>query len=232
MTTPPLKNSIKLWAEDDRPREKLAAKGKEALSNVELLAILLGSGSRNESAVDLARRILFGCQNSLLELSKLGINGLKKYKGVGLAKAISIEAALELARRRPLEEAINRYAVKASVDAYDHLRLRMEDLKIEQCWVIYLNRASAIIHSECISTGGLSGTVVDPRIVFKKALELSASSIILAHNHPSGNLQPSQQDDRLTDQVKSAGAYLDIRMTDHLIISEKGYYSYADEGKL
>ncbi|MBK7231147.1 MAG: DNA repair protein RadC [Saprospiraceae bacterium] len=232
MTTPPNTNSIKLWAEDDRPREKLASKGKESLSNAELLAILLGSGSRNESAVDLAKRILSSCQNNLLELSKLGINGLKKFKGIGLAKAISIEAALELARRRPHSEANTKSYIKSSNDAYQHLRLRMEDLILEQCWVVYLNRAGAIVQSDCVSSGGLTGTVVDPRIIFKKALDLSASSLVLAHNHPSGNLQPSGQDDRLTEQVKHAGSYLDIRLTDHLIISEKGYYSYADEGKL
>ncbi len=223
---------IKEWAEDDRPREKLASKGKEALSNAELLAILIGSGNRHETAVDLARRILDSCQNNLLELSKLGLTRLRQFRGVGLAKAITIEAALELARRRPQSESPERRFLKTSKDAYEILRFRLEDLREEQCWVLFLNRANGELCTERISSGGLTGTVVDVRVIFRRALELGATGIILSHNHPSGNLQPSQADDEITRKARMAGDSLDIRVLDHLIISDRGYYSYADEGRM
>lgn len=223
---------IKLWAEDDRPREKLLIKGKESLSNAELLAILIGTGSPKESAVELARRILSDCQNNLLELSKLGIGGLRKFKGVGLAKAVAIEAAMELARRRPYTDISKKDSVKCSLDAYQILRWRMEDLTIEQCWVIFLNRSNAVINIERLSSGGLVGTVVDVRVILKKALEYNTTGLVLSHNHPSGNLNPSLADDQITEKLKQASKIMDISLIDHLIVTESSYYSYADAGKL
>ncbi|MEP7196896.1 MAG: DNA repair protein RadC [Saprospiraceae bacterium] len=224
--------SIKNWAEDDRPREKLVQKGKHALSNSELLAIILGSGSRNQSAVDLAKEILESCQNNLIELSKLNIEQLSKFKGVGPAKAIDIIAALELGNRRQKSEALQRKAISCSKDSFDVLRSSMQELNKEESWVIFLNRSNAVISVEKISSGGITSTVIDPRVVFKKALELQATSIILSHNHPSGQLQPSQADRDITKKIKQGGLSLDIQLLDHLIISERGYYSFADEGQL
>jgi len=228
----PIGNSIKSWALDDRPREKLALKGKETLSNAELLSIILGTGSRNESALDLSKKILDASGNNLFELGKMGLSKLKKFKGIGSAKAITIEAAMELARRRQQAEAMVRTCLKRSKEAYQILRSRMEDLQVEECWVVFLNRANLILSAEKISLGGLTGTVVDVRIIFKRALELQATALILSHNHPSGNLKPSQQDIDLTEKAKSAGQALDIKVFDHLIISDQGYYSFADEGML
>lgn len=224
--------TIKQWAEDDRPREKLVAKGPTALTDAELLAILIASGSRNESAVDLCKRILSSVGNNLSELSKLSITDLMKFKGIGDAKAITIVAALELGKRRRLAEATQRDMVTSSREAYELLLPLFEDLKYEEFWVVLLNRANRIIRKEKISAGGVAGTVVDSKILFKLAVESLASSIILAHNHPSGNVKPSQEDINLTRRLKQAAALLEINLFDHLIVTEHGYYSFADEGML
>jgi DNA repair protein RadC len=224
--------TIKMWAEDDRPREKMLAKGRAALSDAELIAILIGSGSRNETAVALSQRILRSVDNNLNELGKLGINELLRFKGIGEAKAITIAAALELGRRRQLSDIKERPQVGCSRDAYNALAPLVADLPHEEFWILLLNRSNRIIHRERVSTGGVSGTVVDAKVVFKKAIELLASAIILCHNHPSGNLTPSQADLDLTKRLRQAGQTLEIGVLDHLIISEKGYFSFADEGKL
>lgn len=224
--------TIKSWAEDDRPREKLVAKGSVSLTDAELLAILIASGSRNESAVDLCKRILASVGNNLSELSKLSINDLMKFKGIGDAKAISIVAALELGKRRRLAEATQREAITCSRDAYDILLPLFEDLKHEEFWVLLLNRANKVVRKEKISTGGVAGTIVDNKIILKLALEALASGMVLAHNHPSGNLKPSQADINLTKQIKQAAQLLEVNLVDHLIVTDHGYYSFADEGML
>jgi DNA repair protein RadC len=224
--------TIKSWAEDDRPREKLVAKGSVSLTDAELLAILIASGSRNESAVDLCKRILASVGNNLGELAKLSINDLMKFKGIGDAKAISIVAALELGKRRRLAEATQREAITCSRDAYDILLPLFEDLKHEEFWVLLLNRANKVVRKEKISTGGVAGTIVDNKIILKLALEALASGMVLAHNHPSGNLKPSQADINLTKQIKQAAQLLEVNLVDHLIVTDHGYYSFADEGIL
>lgn len=226
------KLSIKAWAEEDRPREKLLNKGRQALSNAELIAILIGSGSREESAVDLSKRILQSTSNNLHKLGKTPLAELMKFKGIGEAKAISICAALELGRRRQHADIIKKPQIKSSQDAYQIMAATLADLPHEEFWVAFLNRANKVIHKDQISLGGVAGTVVDAKIIFKKALERLACSIILFHNHPSGNLQPSQADINITKKLKKAGETLDISVLDHLIISERGFYSFADEGML
>jgi DNA repair protein RadC len=228
----PGSSPIKLWAEDDRPREKLLSKGKSALSNSELLAIILGSGNREESAVDLAKRILDSCDQNLVELSKLGIERLKKFKGIGTVKAISIEAALELGRRRQQSEAKEKAVINGSQSAYHLIKANLQDLNHEEFWVMFLNRANKILSIENISKGGITGTVADSRIIFTRAMELKSTGIILVHNHPSGSLKPSSQDIDLTKKMKAAGQTLDISVLDHLIVSDQGYYSFSDEGML
>lgn len=223
-------NNILSWAEEDRPREKLLMKGKVALSDAELIAILIGSGSRELSAVDLSKLILQSVNNNLHELAKLSINDLIKFKGIGEAKAISIAAAMELGRRRKESEVIKKVKIASSADAYEAVRPYLMDLMHEQFWVILLNRANEIIRPQQISIGGVAGTVADPKMIFKAAIEHLASSIILVHNHPSGNLTPSQADKDLTKKVKEAGRMLDIPVLDHLIFSDNGYFSFADEG--
>ncbi len=223
-------NNILSWAEEDRPREKLLMKGKAALSDAELIAILIGSGSRELSAVDLSKLILQSVNNNLHELAKLSINDLMKFKGIGDAKAISIAAALELGRRRKESEVAKKAKVASSADAYEAVRPYLMDLLHEQFWVLLLNRANEIIRPQQISIGGVAGTVADPKMIFKAAIEHLASSIILVHNHPSGNLTPSQADKDLTKKVKEAGRMLDIPVLDHLIFSDNGYFSFADEG--
>ncbi len=222
--------SIKQWAEEDRPREKLLHKGKSVLTDAELIAILLGSGSRDMSAVELARHILSSYDNDLNKIGKLGITDLIKFKGIGEAKAISIIAALELGRRRQITTIKERPQVKSSEAAYLCLSGSMSDLDHEVFKILLLNRNNRVIKIDTISKGGVSGTVVDAKILFKKALDNLASSIILAHNHPSGNLKPSRQDITITNKLIEAGKILDISVLDHLIISEKGYYSFKDEG--
>ncbi len=222
--------TIKTWAEEDRPREKLLAKGKQTLSDAELVAILLGSGSRDETAVGLAQRILKSVDNNLNELGKRSLTELTKFKGMGDAKSITIVAALELGRRRQLTDIQERPQIRSSRDAYHIIAATLMDLPHEEFWILLLNRANKVMSREQISLGGVAGTVVDAKIVFRKAIEGMASSIILVHNHPSGNLQPSQQDIDLTKKLKKAGETLDITVFDHLIITESGYFSFADEG--
>lgn len=225
--------SIKSWAEDDRPREKLLKRGKQNLSDVELLAILIGSGTRKETAVGLSQRILKSVENNLNELGKVSIAELMRFNGIGEAKAITIAAALELGRRRQLSDYIDRPQILSSKDGYHCIAPILMDLNHEEFWIILLNRANKVIGKEQISAGGVSGTVVDAKIIFRKALEVApASSIILCHNHPSGNRNPSQADIDLTKKLKKAGETLDILVLDHLIIAENSYYSFADEGRL
>lgn len=220
------------WAEEDRPREKLLLKGKGALSDAELIAILIGSGTRELSAVDLSKIILQKASNNLNELAKLSLKDLMKIKGIGEAKAISIAAALELGRRRKDSEVVRRPKITSSKDAYEQIRSYLMDLPHEEFWVLLLTRSNEVIRPVQISQGGISGTVADPKIIFKSALEHLASSMILAHNHPSGNLKPSEADKELTRRLVSSGKLLDIPILDHLIISEFGYLSFADEGLL
>lgn len=220
------------WAVDDRPREKLLLKGNQSLSDAELLAILIGSGSRDESAVDLSKRIFAHNQNNLNKLAKLSISDLKKFKGIGEAKAISIVAALELGKRRRLEEALEIPKVTDSRTVYELLHPLIADLPHEEFWVLYLNHSNKVVDRWLASKGGITSTLVDVRLVLKKALEVSATGIILSHNHPSGKTEPSQQDKDLTRKMQSAAQILDIKVLDHLIITEKSYFSFADEGIL
>ena len=220
---------IRSWAEDDRPREKLLLKGKSTLSDAELIAILIGSGNTEETAVDLSKRILQSLNNNLSELAKLTVKDLMQFKGIGEAKAISIIAALELGRRRKDAEPEKRVKITDSQSAFDTIYPHLGDLNHEEFWVIFLNRANAVIGKQNISKGGVSGTVVDPKVVFKMAVQFPASGIILAHNHPSGNLKPSQADHQLTRKLKEAGKALDIPVLDHLIIGERNYFSFVDE---
>lgn len=222
--------SIKAWAEDDRPREKLILKGRQALSDAELIAILLSSGNRNETAVQLAQRILNNHKNSINELAKLQLSDLQKFKGIGEAKAITIAAALEIGRRRTDEVVEEKQKITSSTQAYQLLKAKLNDLPYEEFWVIFTNRRNAVIKTECISRGGISGTVVDVRLILKPAIELLASGIILAHNHPSGNLKPSREDILLTKKVKEAAKLLDIVLQDHIIIGDSNYLSLMDEG--
>jgi len=224
--------SIKQWAEDDRPREKLMLKGKAALSDAELVAILISSGNDEESAVSLAMRILEGAHNNLLELSKLSVNDLKKYKGIGEAKAISIIAAMELGRRRQRSSALEKPVIQTSQKAYDYIQASLSDLAHEEFVVLYLSRGLKVISHETLSRGGVSGTVADIKIILKSAIEKLAAYIIVAHNHPSGNLKPSQQDIDLTRKLKAACSTMEIGLNDHLIIGQNAYYSFSDEGML
>ena len=224
--------SIKNWAIDDRPREKLLAKGAAALSNSELLAILLNNGSKNKSAVELAREILKLGDDNLNELGKLSLNDFKQVKGIGEAKSIIIAAALELGRRRHASFALEKTVVKSSRDIAQYLQASLKDYNYEVFAVVFLNRANKINHFEIMSKGGITGTVADPRIILKKALEEDATSIVLCHNHPSGNLHPSRADEELTKKIKEAAGYFDIKVIDHIIVSEEGFYSFADDGIL
>ena len=224
------KITIKSWAEEDRPREKLSQKGRRVLSDAELIAILIGSGNRTETAVELSKRILHSCQNDLNQLGKLSIQDLSKFKGIGEAKAISIIAALELGRRRKdtISEILS--PLKSSHDVHMAIAPQFADLNHEEFWILLLNRANKVTSKHLISKGGQAGTVADPKIIFNTALENHAAYVILAHNHPSGNLRPSQADIDLTRKLKSAGAFLDIPILDHLIITDEGFFSFADEG--
>ena len=224
--------SIKNWKEDDKPREKMILKGKEVVSDAELIAILIGSGSRSESAVDLSKRILSKADNNLNNLARLTVDQLMEFKGIGEAKAVSIITALELGRRRRLEEALEVSKVTSSKEVFEILQPLIGELKHEEFWILYLNNSNKIIHKYQLSKGGITGTVVDTRMVFKKAFELSATALIIAHNHPSGNLKPSVADKNLTQKIKTAGETLDIKIIDHLIITEKAYFSFADQNIL
>jgi DNA repair protein RadC len=227
------RSSMREWPMDQRPREKMREWGAESLSNAELLAILLGSGSRKETALDLARRILQTSNNNLNELGKWSIEDLcRQFRGIGPAKAVTIAAALEMGKRRQSTEAVQRVQVRNSKDIYALLHRHMIDLSHEECWLLLMNNQHRVLDLNRISRGGVSETTVDPKIVLKRALEKLSSSIVLCHNHPSGNPQPSACDDRITQKIKQACQHLDIQLTDHLIFSETGYYSYADEGRL
>lgn len=222
--------SIKQWAEDDKPREKLMLKGKQALSDAELIAILIGSGSRNESAVSLSKRILASVNNNLNALGKLSLKQLMEFKGIGEAKAISIAAALELGRRRRVEETVELKKISSSKAVFDIIQPLIGELPHEEFWVLFLNNSNKVIHKSQLSKGGIAGTVVDVRLIFKMALEQNATSLILTHNHPSGKLEASNADKEITQKLKLAGEQLEIRVLDHIIITEKGYLSFQDEG--
>jgi DNA repair protein RadC len=220
------------WAVEDRPREKLYHKGTSSLSDAELLAILIGSGTRERSAVDLGRELLSTVDNNLNSLAKLTISELTKINGIGNARAITIAAALEIGRRRKLSDIPEMPQIKCSRDVFDLLSPVLSDLPHEEFWILFLNRSNKVINRMKLSQGGISGTVTDVRLVMKRALEYLASGIIVCHNHPSGNLNPSESDTRITRKIKEAGNIMDIQLLDHLIISEKEYYSFADNGLL
>jgi len=222
--------TIKSWAEEDRPREKLSGQGRRALTDAELIAILIGSGNRDESAVELSKRILHHYNNDLTKLGKATIEQLCQFKGIGEAKAISIIAALEVGRRRNDTDMATPDMITSSRDAYNIIRPFMLDLAHEEFWILLLNQNNKVLGKELISKGGVTGTMADPKIIFSAALRYSAASIMLTHNHPSGNLKPSQQDIELTKKMTSAGRLLDIKVLDHLIITDSGFYSFADEG--
>lgn len=222
--------SIKNWAIGDRPREKLLAKGKESLSDSELLAILINSGSGKDSAVDLAKKILRLGDDNLDELGKITIKEMMSIKGIGTARAIALVAALELGRRRSVSPIQNRTKLQSSRELAEYLKTSLKDHPYEVFAVVFLNKANKVKHFEILSKGGLTHTIVDPRIIFQKALEVQATSMVLCHNHPSGNLRPSRTDEELTAKLKNAGKLMEIQVIDHLIVSDEGYYSFADEG--
>ena len=220
------------WSEDDKPREKLMNKGKASLSDAELIAILIGSGSRNESAVQLSKRILSSVDNNLNALGKLSLQQLMNFKGIGEAKAISIQASMELGRRRRAEEAIELQKITSSKSIFELMQPIIGELPHEEFWIIYLNNSNKVVSKSQLSKGGITGTLVDVRLVFKNAIEIGAIGIILVHNHPSGALQPSEADKQITRKLKLAGESLDIKILDHLIVTETNYFSFADEGIL
>ena len=224
------KITIKTWAEEDRPREKLLSQGRRTLTDAELMAILLGSGSTTETAVELSKRILHSCNNYLNALAKLSVTELCKFKGIGEAKAISIIAALELGRRRKESDQLETNKITSSRDVFLILSPQFSDLLHEEFWILLLNKANKVLNKVLISKGGQSATVVDAKVIFKAALEHNASSIILAHNHPSGNLSPSQEDINITKKIVSAAKLIDFSVLDHIIMTDKAYYSFADEG--
>jgi len=223
-------NSIKTWAEDERPREKMLQKGAAALSDAELLAILISSGTREKSALDLAREVLALAHNHIHELGRLSIIELKKTKGIGEARAITIAAALELGRRRQVSEGLQRATISSSKEAADILMPLLQDLNHEAFCVMYLNHASRLIKYEIVSNGGMTGTVADIRLILKNAMLQNANQLVIAHNHPSGNLQPSGADKELTRKLKEAAALMDIKLLDHLIISGNNFLSFSDQG--
>lgn len=224
--------SMKALAEDDRPREKMLALGRHSLSDAELIAIIIGSGSRNETAMQLAQRMLAESRNSISQLAKLSLNELKKYKGVGLVKAINIAAAFELGRRRKDTEMQERVKITSSQTAYHLLQKRLSDLPHEEFWILIMNRANLVTKEECISKGGISGTVVDIRLICKSAVENKASGVIIAHNHPSGQVAPSEQDKTVTKKLKEALQLFEISLLDHVIVGDGKYFSFLDDGLL
>ena len=226
------KLSIKEWAVEDRPREKLLLKGSRSLSDVELLAILIGSGNSSESAVELSRRILASVSNSLNDLGKNQVSDLLKFNGIGQAKAVNIMAALELGRRRKERSAAEKMIITQSADAAGYFRPLLEDLNHEEFWILLLNRSNTVIDKMMVSQGGLAGTVTDVRLILKMAIEKLASAMILCHNHPSGNMQASEADHKITRKIKEAAALMEITVLDHVIIAQDGYLSFADEGIL
>lgn len=232
MSDRPTSFSIKNWSQDDQPREKLRDKGRTVLSDAELVAILIGSGSKNESAVDLSKRILASVENNLNALGKLSIKQLMEFKGIGEAKAITIAAALELGRRRRLADSRVVDRIESSQSVYNLMLPILGELPHEEFWILYLNNSNKVITKNQLSKGGITGTLVDVRLVLKKALEVGATALILCHNHPSGSLKPSSADKSITQKLKTAAMSLDIKVLDHLIITEKAYFSFADEGIL
>lgn len=232
MLEKPVSLSIKNWSDDDKPREKLVQKGKSVLSDAELIAILIGSGSRNESAVQLSKRILASVHNNLNELGTLSIKQLMQFKGIGVAKAVTIAAALEMGRRRRGEDAQKITKINSSKSVFELLQPIMGELQHEEFWIVYLNNSNKVLHKAQLSKGGITGTLVDVRLVMKQALELGAVGLILAHNHPSDTLKPSAADKQITQKLKRSAEVLDIKVLDHLIITQKEYYSFADNGIL
>ena len=224
--------TLKQLAEEDRPREKLQLKGRQSLTNAELLAILIGSGNAKETAVELSQRILLHYRNNLDVLGRLTIDDLLKFNGIGPAKAITIIAALELGRRRNLAEAEQKVQIKSTSDIYDVMYPLIADLPNEASWALHLHNATRTIDKERISIGGIGGTVVDVKIILKSALQKLASAMILVHNHPSGNLTPSDADLSITKKLRDAATYLEIMVLDHVIIGDKNYYSFADNGNI
>lgn len=229
MSEKPTSFSIKNWSQDDQPREKLRDKGKLTLSDAELVAILIGSGNRNESAVDLCKRILASVDNNLNALGKVSLKHLMEFNGIGEAKAITITAALELGRRRKFEDEVKQEKITSSRDVYDIMQPVLGELSHEEFWVIYLNNSNKVLQKQQLSKGGITGTLVDVRLVLKQALEVGATALILCHNHPSGTLKASEADKKITQKLKTAGLTLDIKVLDHIIITEKAYFSFADE---
>ncbi len=223
------KRSIKSWAEEDQPREKLLQKGVSALSNAELLSILIGKGTVQHSALDIGKQILVRVNHDLMHLARLNVQDLVQFKGIGNTKAVTLVAAFELARRR---KGIQKPKIKTAQDAYEHFKPYLSDLYREEFWMLCLNRQLQILQTIQISKGGLNATMVDIRLLFKAALENFSTSILLCHNHPSGQLHPSKQDIQLTQKIKSAAVYLDIEVADHLIFTDNGYYSFAENGLL
>jgi DNA repair protein RadC len=226
------KLSIKQWARDDRPREKLLSGGSSSLSDTELIAILIGSGNRNESAVELARRILGSFENSLNRLGKQSVRELMQFRGIGMARAVAITAALELGRRRKDEDVFEKPSVHSSRDAYSIMQPIMGDLMHEEFWVLLLNRSNRLLEVLRTSQGGISGTVTDIRMILKNAILHSASSMVLCHNHPSGNLKPSKADLDITKKMAEAARLMDVKVLDHIIMADRNYFSFADEGLL
>lgn len=226
------RNSIKNWAEDDRPREKLLVNGHRVLSDSELLAIILGSGSREESAIDLAKRILASVNQNWNELARLSVSDLCQFKGVGPAKAVSIVTALEIGRRRAAQSGVERPRIRSATDSVRIVQSMLGDLNVEEFWVLYLNQGNFIIHKEQMGIGGISSTAVDVRLIIRMALEKRATGMILSHNHPSGNTNPSQTDIRLTQKIKEAAQIFNIDVIDHIIVTQKEYFSFAEEGRL
>lgn len=224
--------TIKQWNEDDRPREKMLLKGRSSLSDAELLTILIGSGTKNESALALSKRILLRYENNLNHLAKLSPQDLMKFKGIGKAKSVNIITALELGRRRRVKAASEKQKVNSSKNVYDLMQPLIGELSHEEFWIIYLNNANKIQDKTQLSIGGITATLVDVRLIFKKGISLGATSIILCHNHPSGNLTPSIADIQLTEKIIKGGKILDIKVLDHIIVSDEGYYSFADENRL
>ncbi len=224
--------SIKNWSQDDQPREKLQYKGRETLSDAELVAILIGSGNKEESAVALCKRILASVDNNLSELGKLSVIELMAFKGIGEAKAITIAAALELGRRRRGEEALEKNKITSSRSAFELMQPKIGELQHEEFWIIYLNNSNKVIQKNQLSKGGITGTLVDVRLVLKNALEVGATGLILAHNHPSGALKPSEADKQITNKLRKAAQSIDIKVLDHLIITEKAYFSFSDRSLL
>lgn len=226
------KLNINQWAEEDRPREKMMAHGARVLTDAELLAILIGSGSQDETAVELMRRVLSACNNNLNELAKLSLEQLCRFKGIGPAKAVTVMAACELGHRRKLAEVEERLVVRTARDLYNHFHPKLADQPVEEFWVMLLNNACRVIDSRCVATGGITEVAVDVRLVLREAILGRATAIALCHNHPSGNVRPSRQDDLLTDRLRQACDLMNIRLMDHIVLTDGSFYSYADEGRL